>query len=577
MAPKSDKIAEDSDPTTTDGQSADGSDRGGDALEAPAPKKPAPKKTVKKKPKAKKQRAAPPAAPDDDGWKPQPIVQTRTAWLLATVSFVLCPLGFAGFDYWPLAFIAWVPLIIALRGQTPRRAAFIGWFAGFGMTMIGFHWLVGMLELFSGFPLPLCVLFAAILCLQMGGRVALMGWMYARAAQRGWHHALSFLGAFAVSELVWPVLFPWYYGASMHDTPIMMQTADIGGPIFVSVVIVAVNVAIAEILHKPVFEAAPDRRVLIGGAATLVFALGYGAFRLSSVETAMAAAEPVKVGMVQGNSQLKKSRGRALPIHIKHTRALAQEGAELVVWSEGAAASSFDAASYEIGARDRIGRHLKVPSIIGVSLYERLEQKSAKGRRARFFNSALMVDGQGNVTGRYDKQFLLMFGEYLPLAETFPVLYEWSPNSGAFTAGTSFKPVLMGEHEISVMICYEDIIPSFVSKLVDAGHPELFVNMTNDAWFGQTIEPWQHLALAKFRTVEHRKFMARVTNTGITAMIDPLGRITRHGGSFTEEAIVAEARFMKIGTLFTAIGEKPWWVLAVAMAAACFIRRKKTA
>lgn len=568
MAPKSDKLAEDSEPEAAASGTASDSDRG---REPAAPKRKPRKKKTKK---AASSGAAPPA---DDTWKPQPIVATRTAWLLATVSFVLCPLGFAGFDYWPLAFVAWVPLIIALRGQTPRRAALIGWFAGFGMTMIGFHWLVSMLEVFSGFPLPVCVLFAAILCLQKGGRVALMGWMYARATQRGWHHALSFLGAFAVSELVWPVLFPWYYGAAMHDTPVMMQTADIGGPILVSVVIVAVNLAVAEILHKPVFQAAPDRRTLVGGAATLAFALGYGAFRLSSIETAMAAAEPVKVGMVQGNSELKKSRARALPIHVKHTRALAEEGAELVVWSEGAAASSFDVESYEIGARDRIGRHLKVPSIIGVSLYERLEQKSAKGRRARFFNSALMVDGAGAVTGRYDKQYLLMFGEYLPLAETFPVLYEWSPNSGAFTAGTSFAPVLMGDHKISIMICYEDIIPSFVSKLVDAGDPELFVNMTNDAWFGETIEPWQHLALAKFRTVEHRKFMARVTNTGITAMIDPLGRVTKHGGSFTEEALLAEARFMKVGTIFSAIGEKPWWALAVAMAAACFIRRKKRA
>src|SRR5690606_26219969 len=133
------------------------------------------------------------------------------------------------------------------------------------MTMIGFYWLVSMLETFSGFPLPVCALFAAILCLEKGGRVALMGWMYARAAGRGWHHGLVMLGAFAVSELVWPVLFPWYFGASMHDTPIMMQTADLGGPILVGVVVLAVNVAIAELLNKAVFQVDVDRRTVIGG------------------------------------------------------------------------------------------------------------------------------------------------------------------------------------------------------------------------------------------------------------------------------------------------------------------------
>src|SRR5690606_15659256 len=100
-----------------------------------------------------------------------------------------------------------------------------------------------------------------------------------------------------------------------------------------------------------------------------------------------------------------------------------------------------------------------------------------------------------------------MFGEYLPFGDTFPVLYEWSPNSGAFSPGTSFEPLRYGDHRLATMICYEDIIPSFVNKLVDAGEPDLLVNMTNDAWFGDTAEPWQHLALAKFRSVEHHMFL----------------------------------------------------------------------
>ncbi|HHH31162.1 MAG TPA: hypothetical protein ENK57_22825, partial [Polyangiaceae bacterium] len=135
-----------------------------------------------------------PKSSADDDWRP-PTLSIPKTWALATLSSVLCPLGFAGFDYWPLAFIAWVPLILAVRGQTPKRAALLGWYAGFAMTMFGFYWLVGMLEVFSGFPLPICVLFAAILCLQKGGRIALCTWLYARASRRGWHPGLSFLGA----------------------------------------------------------------------------------------------------------------------------------------------------------------------------------------------------------------------------------------------------------------------------------------------------------------------------------------------------------------------------------------------
>ena len=590
MAPKSDNLAEEREEERKDqdgpsDEESEGSDPGSDESSEPEPKK---KKRKKKKRKTDDRGED---GGEEDGklfWTPHPILSRYKAWGLAAVSAVLCPISFAGFDIWPLAFVAWVPLILALRGQSPRRAAYLGWFAGFGMTMIGFYWLVAMLETFSGFPTYVCALFAAILCLEKGGRVALMAWMYARATHRRWHHALAFLSAFAVSELVWPVLFPWYFGAAMHETPIMMQTADIGGPILVSVVILAVNVAIAELLSKAVFERKADRRTLIAGGATIAFALAYGAFRLSSVQSSIDEAEVVKVGMVQGNSELRNARDprrrqkHPLARHIQRTREMKKEGADLVVWSEAASQTRYELANYEQGAKEKIGRHLKVPTIIGAVLYERLETKGPKGRKARFYNTAMMVDEKGNITSRYDKQYLLMFGEYLPFAETFPVLYEWSPNSGAFSKGTSFEPLKWGEHRISTMICYEDIVPSFVNKLVDAGDPDLFVNMTNDAWFGATAEPWQHLALAKFRSVEHRKYMVRVTNTGMTAMIDPLGRVTATGSWYEKdkknvdgEAILAEARWMKGSTIFAAIGEKPWWVLTVLLAGACFIRRDK--
>jgi apolipoprotein N-acyltransferase len=533
---------------------------------------PAAKKKGGKKPPADK---PPPEGPPDKGlaiWNPRPIVSNRVAWALVAASIVLCPVAFVGIDIWPLAFVSWIPLIIALRGQTPKRAAFLGWIAGAGMTMIGFRWLVSMLETFSGFPLPLCILFAAIVCLQKGGRIALLGWLYARATHRGWHHGLSFLAAFAVSELVYPVLFPWYFGAAMHKVPIMMQTADLGGPILVSIVVLAVNVALAELADKPLFSLKPDKRTMIAGAALLVSSLGYGAYRIGAVETAMGQAEAIKVGMVQGNSPLH-GRTKALPIHVARTAELRKQDVGLVVWSEAAVARGFDSTKYAEHVKEQVTRQLKVPTIVGVVIVERLEQTAAKGRKARFFNSALMADEKGTITGRYDKQFLLMFGEYLPLGDTFPVLYEWSPNSGAFSPGTSFEPLKLGEHRIATMICYEDIIPSFVNKLVDVGDPDLFVNMTNDAWFGDTAEPWQHLALAQFRSVEHRKYMVRVTNSGVTALIDPVGRIVIHGGTFKEEALVGEARFMRMFSLYSKIGNYPWWAVALLLAIAAFVER----
>jgi len=184
-----------------------------------------------------------------------------------------------------------------------------------------------------------------------------------------------------------------------------------------------------------------------------------------------------------------------------------------------------------------------------------------------YFNTALMADVDGKILGRYDKQYLLAFGEYLPFGDMFPVLYKWSPNSGHFTPGTSFESLPWGEHKIGALICYEDILPSFVQKLVKHGDPDLIVNLTNDAWFGDSTEPWIHLALAKFRAVEHRRFLVRATNSGVSAIVDATGRVVAHGGTFKEETIVGDGRFMRAWTLYGAIGDVPWWIVTAAIVA----------
>jgi len=173
--------------------------------------------------------------------------------------------------------------------------------------------------------------------------------------------------------------------------------------------------------------------------------------------------------------------------------------------------------------RDRFAASLGVPTIFGAVLYR------VDPDRERWFNTAISTDVKGEFRGRYDKQYLLAFGEYLPFGDTFPILYKWSPHSGRFSAGTSLEPLIVDikgtEHKVSALICYEDILPGFTNRAVGHADPELIVNMTNDAWFGDTTEPWQHLALAKFRAIEHRRFLVRSTNSGVSAIIDPNGAI----------------------------------------------------
>src|SRR6185503_11934213 len=145
------------------------------------------------------------------------------------------------------SFFALVPLILAMRRQTPRRAAALGWTAGFTMTMTGFYWLLEMLKVFSGFPMPVCFVFMAILCAYQAGRIALFGWLAARIEGRGFPPGLAFSLGFLTSELVFPLLFPWYYAATVHQVPALNQVGELGGPLAVGLALVAANLGVAEL------------------------------------------------------------------------------------------------------------------------------------------------------------------------------------------------------------------------------------------------------------------------------------------------------------------------------------------
>ncbi len=483
---------------------------------------------------------------------------------LASVGGVLC-----GLLYWLafpgkvdtrwhglLALVAFVPLWIALQGQSPRRATWVGLLAGATMNLAGFYWLLNMLKTFSGFPTPLCMVFVVLVCTYQGGRLALMGWLYARAAGRGWPRELVFLAAFAASELLYPLLFPWYFAATTHNLPALSQAAELGGPILVGLVLVSASIALAE----PVLARAERRpmrlaAVLVPGAV-VGLAAGFGAWRIPAADRAAQSGEPVHVGMVQGNMALIQKRedpAEGLRRHLKLTNDLKARGVDLVVWSESSVTFPVPEKMYKPLMRDKFARSLGIPAIFGGVLYR------VDPDRERWFNTALSTDTRGEVTGRYDKQFLLAFGEYLPLGEWVPKLYEWSPNSGRFSPGKSLDPLLVPvqgkTHKVSALICYEDILPDFTNKAVRAASPELLVNMTNDAWFGDTSEPWEHLALAQLRAIEHRRYLARSTNSGVSAFIDPVGRIMLHTDPFEQQAIDAILHFSSASTVYETVGD----------------------
>ncbi|HEY3493393.1 MAG TPA: apolipoprotein N-acyltransferase, partial [Polyangiaceae bacterium] len=417
----------------------------------------------------------------------------------AAAAAVLCGVfyffAFPGLDLWPFGLIALVPLRVALVGRTPKQAAWLGWLSGMTMVSIGFYWMLNMLQEFSGFSTPICVFFVGCVNAFVAGRIALFAWLFVRAERNGWPLGPGFLAAFVASELCYPVLFFWSFGAVVHPVPLLTQIADLGGVYAVGLVVVAFNWAVADFVIARLEKRKPDYRRLLPYAAAPVVAVLYGAVRISQVDARVAAAEKAHVGLVQANMGLmekRKAHEEGLRRHIEETHKLRAAGVDLVLWSETSVMHAVRA--------DRAGevlpqiftRELGVPTIFGAVLYDKVND----ARRRAYYNSVLLADAKGDIVGRYDKQELVAFSERMPLGEEFPVLFEISPNSSNFRAGKSVAPLSLGDHHVAAMVCNDDVSPSLGNRLLADPRTDLLVNLTNDAWFGDTTEPWIHLGLA---------------------------------------------------------------------------------
>lgn len=208
-------------------------------------------------------------------------------------------------------------------------------------------------------------------------------------------------------------------------------------------------------------------------------------------------------------------------------------------------------------------RGFSVPMLFGALTYDGvLPARNADCEAC--FNSALLLDKDGRVLDLYDKSYLLMFGEYLPFGETWPELYQLLPEGSRFQPGTRTTPMRFGEARIGMLICYEDLLPRHVIR-VAAHNPNVFVNLTNDAWFGTTPEPYHHLQLALLRTIEYRRWLVRSTNTGVSVFIDAVGRRLQESSLEGAEALLHDVPLLEERTLYATLGDWPPVALLVLL------------
>jgi apolipoprotein N-acyltransferase len=500
------------------------------------------------------------------------------AWPFAAAAAAGASIFLAGpdFDLWWLAWLSLLPLLLALRGATPRRAAAIGFCAGLFCNAGGFYWVVGLLARFGHLPVAVGVPIWLLLSSYQAVVFAAWAWIVVRLAGRP---AIVVAPLAMVSlERVVPFMFPWYMAVTQAWQAEVIQIAEVTGSLGVTFLL-AMTAGAA-------FDAVERRRSGAPGAAwpplvaigVVAAVIAGGRLRMGQIDARRAAAPKLRVGLVQGNVGIVEKSDPALDaahlaLHQTWTRDLERRGAELVVWPESAYPYTLRRPverDWPERDRRRVMRGIGVPVLFGAVTRER-----AGGA----YNSAVLMEPDGRVTGFYDKNYLLLFGEYVPLYDELNV-ERWLPAASNFRRGTTVATMPLGGHRLGPLICYEDILPAFCRTLA-ALRPNLLVNVTNDAWFGKTSEPHQHLALSVFRAVETRLDLVRAVNTGVSAFVDAAGRVRERGPLVDPSrepaepfTFLADTALLETHTFYARFGDVFGWACLAALASLLWRSRR---
>lgn len=485
------------------------------------------------------------------------------AVLLAALSGLLWFFGYIGIGIWPLVFVFLAVLLVAIEGARPRRAFLLGWWMGFVAMGGGYYWVVHLLTEFADLPLPLALLGNALLNLYQGLPWGIVAWLVARGrVDLSIHPSWSLPVAVIVVAWIYPLIFPSFIGATFFVVPILMQTADLGGPYLVDGLVALVNGGLYALLPSGPSGRARTLRPAVAAGVALVGALVYGGVRMAQVEAKAAEARTLTVALIQANLGAKDKTLRRQEFLEQHQRMsrdiIAQRpDVELIVWPEAAFNRAIHRRRTHVGADITVG--VDRPVLSGSITVDQ------EGGERFVYNSAILTSSTGEIRGVFDKVNLVYFGETIPLVDTFPSIKEYFPRTGSFDRGKTFLHLKLEDGTALLpMICYEDLIPSFVRDMWKAaGPPEALVNVTNDSWYGDTFEPLIHLALSTLRSVETRRSLIRSTNTGISAIVHPTGRIQARTGQWTRETLVAEVPLIEdeSATVYVRFGD---WLPALS-------------
>lgn len=467
----------------------------------------------------------------------------------------------------------WLWLILTAVIYRRCSSALLFPFLGGVLAMAcGFYWLVHTISFFGGFALPLSLLLFALFCAICALQFVLVGILYRRLSAFPLlnHSSAALPLAWLAVDVLFPKIFPW----AIAHTQLRWTAFSVLAEFFGVCALSAVLVWFADLLVSAVESVGNLRKQkLIVFFVSLGAVQIFGTARVDFTNRLLADAPHFAASLVQGNLDAKqKGDVHYLVTNIARYRSLSEQaqsgGTNLLIWPESVMNLWVPESITEVrGTPADPFPDAAVPVIYGGLSYRPVEA----GQMPKRFNTGFAIDQHGEVRGFYEKRVLMPFGEYMPFAGIFPALKELSPQTADFTAGDHLDPIALTvnstgappvELKAALLICYEDLVPAISREGIVRG-ANLLVNLTNDAWYGDTAAPFEHHLLAMFRAIETKRYLLRVTNTGYTAVVDPLGKTVASLPLFNADYLTIVISPLDYRTLYSRLGDVPVLLLAV--------------
>jgi apolipoprotein N-acyltransferase len=533
-----------------------------------------------------------------------------SAWLLVGLSSLLQILIFPLPGLYVLSWVAFAPLIVAvlrarpagalevdgsvhLQAATPGQAFLLAYASGILWYAGTCYWIYDTMHEHGGLSAPVALLALFLFCLYLGLYHGLFGLLLALAAGPGRDNrraliSVPFLWVGVELARTRVTGFPWdLLGTAQVDNISLSRITTWTGVYGASFEIMLVNVAVAAAFLVPRKKRSTLLLAALVAAAVLQAGRLVDAPAIPGDRAALLVQENIPVDENWTRDTFERTLHELTDLSVKaeassSSSSSALESAhgkvDLIVWPESPAPffTSDPLFREPVTEMARATHSWVVTGAIGST--PATQNGASTGTSAtELFNSAALVSPSGDWTARYDKVHLVPFGEYLPFPKLFAFAGGLTKEVGEFKAGASRAPLVAGDIPLGVFICYESVFPDEVRQFANQG-AQVFVNLSNDGWYGDSGAYAQHLNQTRMRAIENDRWILSATDTGVTASIDPYGRTVARLPRKERGALVAPYALTSVTTFYTRYGDWFAWLCAIISAGALLTRfplRKK--